>query len=287
MPQLESRPEDTASDACTPPALGATSHDCAVVQWLHGTAAYSVQQVVEETPVALTYNGVSYAVMLASPADLEDFALGFSLSEGIIKRAGDFEIVNILTYCEGIEIRMRVAERGLPSLPQRRRTLAGRTGCGLCGVEKLSEFTRPMAAVADGGTVTAQMLHSAMESLASQQHMHNATGAVHAAGWSTWAGEVSVVREDVGRHNALDKLIGALARQATDPATGFVLVTSRASYELVQKTASAGIRLIAAVSAPTALAVRLAERLGVTLAGFVRPGKHVVYSYPERIVDQA
>lgn len=284
MSSLETPFEDMASEACATP-LRATTQDCAVVQWQYGTAAYAVQRVVEETPVALTYNRVSYAVMLASPADLEDFALGFSLSEGIISRASDFEIVEMRTYCEGIEIRIRVADRGLPSLPQRRRTLAGRTGCGLCGVEKLSEFARPLAAVADGGAIPARALHTAMLNLADRQPLHRATGAVHAAGWASWDGDVGLVREDVGRHNALDKLIGALARQAINPAAGFVLVTSRASYEMVQKTAGAGIRLIAAVSAPTALAVRLAERLGLSLVGFVRPGKHVVYTCPERILD--
>lgn len=287
MPLHEHRREAAAPVVCVTAATGVGSEDCAVVQWRQGSTARGVEQVAEELPIALTYNGVPYAVMLASPADLEDFALGFSLGEGIIKCADEFEIIDTLTYCEGIEIRMRIARDGAPVLPQRRRTLTGRTGCGLCGIEKLSEFTRPLRAVADGGAATPQALHSAMESLAVQQPLHNATGAVHAAGWSTWTGTVTLVREDVGRHNALDKLIGALAHQSIDPTTGFVVVTSRASYEMVQKTASAGIRLIAAVSAPTALAVRFAERLGVTLAGFVRPGKHVLYSYPERVPDPA
>lgn len=273
-----------AADAgATSLPLGAASETCTVACWNRGGVSSAVATLVEETPIALVYNDVSHAVMLASPTNLDDFAVGFSLSEAIVDHADELEVVAMRAYCEGIEIRMRIAEQRLARLGHRRRALVGRSGCGLCGVTGLDQFTRPFAVLPDGGWASAQALHTAMLGLAEQQCLHRATGAVHAAGWSAWDGTVDMVREDVGRHNALDKLVGGLARKDVDTRDGFALVTSRASYEMVQKSALAGIRLLAAISAPTAMAVRLAERVNLTLVGFVRPGKHVIYTCPERI----
>lgn len=214
-----------------------------------------VETLAEELPVALVYNGISHAVMLASPADLEDFALGFSLSEGIIDSPDDLLDAEILpadlgesvalagTTERGLSVELKVTLRCFMRLKERRRTLAGRTGCGLCGTESLAEAVRPVGREAACIEIEAAALERAMAALPSHQHLQKATGAAHAAAWCAPDGEVLTVREDVGRHNALDKLIGALARAGTDPATGFVVVTSRASYEMVYKAAHAGFGL--------------------------------------------
>ncbi len=258
-----------------------------------------VETLAEELPVALVYNGISHAVMLASPADLEDFALGFSLSEGIIDSPDDLLDAEILpadlgesvalagTTERGLSVELKVTLRCFMRLKERRRTLAGRTGCGLCGTESLAEAVRPVGREAACIEIEAAALERAMAALPSHQHLQKATGATHAAAWCAPDGEVLTVREDVGRHNALDKLIGALARAGTDPATGFVVVTSRASYEMVYKAAHAGFGLLAAVSAPTGLAVRTAEAAGLVLAGFVRGDQAVAYSHTRRLLASA
>ncbi|MET3604121.1 FdhD protein [Sphaerotilus sulfidivorans] len=258
-----------------------------------------VETLAEELPVALVYNGISHAVMLASPADLEDFALGFSLSEGIIDSPDDLLDAEILpadlgesvalagTTERGLSVELKVTLRCFMRLKERRRTLAGRTGCGLCGTESLAEAVRPVGREAACIEIEAAALERAMAALPSHQHLQKATGAAHAAAWCAPDGEVLTVREDVGRHNALDKLIGALARAGTDPATGFVVVTSRASYEMVYKAAHAGFGLLAAVSAPTGLAVRTAEAAGLVLAGFVRGDRAVAYSHARRLLTPA
>ncbi|MCK6400615.1 MAG: formate dehydrogenase accessory sulfurtransferase FdhD [Sphaerotilus natans subsp. sulfidivorans] len=258
-----------------------------------------VETLAEELPVALVYNGISHAVMLASPADLEDFALGFSLSEGIIDSPDDLLDAEILpadlgesvalagTTERGLSVELKVTLRCFMRLKERRRTLAGRTGCGLCGTESLAEAVRPVGREAACIEIEAAALERAMAALPSHQHLQKATGATHAAAWCAPDGEVLTVREDVGRHNALDKLIGALARAGTDPATGFVVVTSRASYEMVYKAAHAGFGLLAAVSAPTGLAVRTAEAAGLVLAGFVRGDRAVAYSHASRLLAPA
>lgn len=257
---------------------------CQVTAWRHGLAAVeTVETVVEEVPVALVYNGISHAVLLASPMDLEDFALGFSLAEGILERAADLYDIEVRHAAQGISLQLEIASGAMHALKLRRRSLAGRTGCGLCGTESLEQVARPIRAVPAGGVVSAPALHAAMAALKESQVLHQATGAVHSAGWANWDGRLQLAREDVGRHNALDKLIGALAGQRHDTADGFAVVTSRASYEMVQKAAAAGIRLLAAISAPTALAVRLAEHSGVTLAGFVRQDRQVVYAHAQRV----
>lgn len=234
--------------------------------------------VAEETPVALEYNGISHAVMLASPSDLENFALGFSLSEGILAHPRELYECEVVDSCEGFTVQMRIATERFAQMKDRRRNLLGRTGCGLCGAETLAGAIRQPAPVAASAVFDAQQLQAGMRAMQAQQHLQHRTGATHGAAWMNAQGEIVLVREDIGRHNALDKLIGAMAARALSPDGGAVLVTSRASYEMVQKCATVGIGFLAAVSAPTALAIRLAEQTGVTLVGFVREHGQVVYT---------
>lgn len=248
-----------------------------------GKTVSSLENLIEEVPVALVYNGISHAVMLASPGDLDDFALGFSLCEGILQAPGELYDCELTAAPEGIEVRLEIAAERLFALQARRRSLAGRTGCGLCGVESLQAATRPLPRVAARAALPAQAIQHALAELDGWQPLHRATGAAHAAAWAANDGSIQVAREDVGRHNALDKLIGALAKRRFDPAAGFLVVTSRASYEMVQKAATAGIGLLAAVSAPTALAARQAEAAGLTLVGRARPGRLTAYSLPEQL----
>lgn len=267
----------------------------AVHRWSAGRVAQAQEEVAEEVPVALVYNGISHAVMLATPLDLEDFALGFSLSEGIVDspqdvldvevRPADLGASQVLAGSpeRGLTVEIKVTLRCFMRLKERRRTLAGRTGCGLCGTESLAEAVRPVSREVAPVTVRAGALAAAMAALPGGQRLQQATGATHAAAWCDLDGTLVMLREDVGRHNALDKLVGALASAGIDPAGGFVAVTSRASYEMVHKAASAGAGLLAAVSAPTGLAVRTAEACGVTLAGFVRGDRAVAYSHPARL----
>jgi formate dehydrogenase accessory protein FdhD len=239
--------------------------------------------VIEEVPVALVYNGISHAVMLASPADLEDLAIGFSLTEGIVPSAGAIYDVEVAEGCAGIELRIVIATCHMVALKQRRRALAGRTGCGLCGVESLSQAMQPARVVRTGGHITAQAVDRAFSQLNHLQVFHRASGAAHAAGFADWQGHLHLLREDVGRHNALDKLVGAMSTAAVAGEQGIALVTSRASYEMVHKTAAAGIRMLAALSAPTAMAVRAADQARVTLVGFAGRGRKLAYAHPERL----
>jgi FdhD protein len=236
--------------------------------------------LAEEAPVELRYNGAAFAVMMATPADLEDFACGFSLSEGRIARAGDIRGVAVHAQLEGYVLDIDAPD----ALPvDGERLLPGRSGCGLCGSRNLEEVLRPVPRVADGPVVEHDALERALAALAQRQPLNARTGAVHAAAWASPKGDLLCVREDVGRHNALDKMLGALSRAGTDPHAGFVLVTSRASYEMVTKAMRLGVGLLAAISAPTALAVDLARAGNLTLVGFLRPGRHVVYSHPQRL----
>ena len=256
-----------------------------VDRWIGGDATREEDMVAEEVPVALVYNGFSHAVMMATPQDLEDFALGFSLSEGIITDARELYDIEVVEHPQGSEVQMRIAGERFAGLRQRRRAMAGRTGCGLCGIESLDQIVaRPVGAVdVSRGALQAGALPRAQAELHTRQHLFHLTGAVHAAAWCGPDGSVALVREDVGRHNALDKLIGAVAAHGDAFEEGFVLMTSRASYEIVQKSAAVGITVVAAVSAPTGMAVRLAEAAGVTLIGFARGARHSVYSHPQRI----
>ena len=249
-----------------------------------GTVSSVDECVAEEVAVALEVNGIAHAVMLATPADLEDFALGFLLSEGLIDKPADLLGVDVVPVDAGIALRAEVVQRCLHRLKERRRSLAGRTGCGLCGTESIDEAIRPVRRGASVVAVDAETLARGMRSLAGGQTLQRATGATHAAAWITLAGDLHTAREDVGRHNALDKLIGAMARQGFDPASGFVAVTSRASYEMVHKAASAGVGLLAAISAPTGLAIRMADEAGLALVGFARGDKATIYTHPDRVI---
>lgn len=241
--------------------------------------------LAEETPVALEYNGIAYATMLATPADLADFAFGFSLTEGIVEEPGEIYEFEIEASQAGVLVRLEIASERFAHLKARRRALSGRTGCGLCGIESLAEVLRPVPGVPQGGGVPLVAVLAAMHAMRRRQPLHEATGATHAAALAAADGSILLVREDVGRHNALDKAIGAAARAGLlrTGTVAMVLMSSRASFELVQKTAVAGIGVLAAVSAPTALAVRLAEEAGITLLGFVRGEEATVYSRPQRL----
>ena len=240
--------------------------------------------IAEEVPVALVYNGISHAVMLATPQDLADFALGFSLSEGIIKTPSEMYDIEIVTETNGISIQIDIATERFSGLKEVRRTLTGRTGCGLCGTDSLEHAIKLLSPLNNVNfCVQPDALLTAYRNMPSHQALQAVTGATHASAWVSLQGEILLVREDVGRHNALDKLIGALAKYSVDMTTGFVLTTSRASYEMVQKTVSAGVQLLAAVSAPTGLAIRMAEHSGLTLVGFLRDKSYVIYSHVDKI----
>ena len=241
-------------------------------------------RVIEEAPVALVYNGVPFAVMMATPCDLEDFALGFSLSEGIVGGPGEFELVDVLETGRGISLQGLVPGARFEALQRRKRSLSGRSGCGLCGVESLEEAVRPPPRVANGPLLDRATVAAGMRQLAQAQPLNAATGGAHAAAFIA-KGRPAVVREDVGRHNALDKLIGALARTPGTPPVqdGFLAITSRASWEMVHKAAHAGMAVIAAISAPTSLAIEAASAAGITLIAFARDESMNIYTHAARI----
>ena len=261
----------------------AVSAEVAVQRWTRGTLARATDLVAEEMPVALVYHDVPHVVMLATPADLEDYAVGFTLSEGLVAGAGEIRGVEVIQGEASADVKISVAWERFTQLLQRRRNLTGRTGCGLCGAERAEDAIRECQPVPAGVTITAAELHETMAQLAARQPINARTGSVHAAAWVVPGKGIQVVREDVGRHNALDKTIGALARAKADFGAGYMLITSRASYEMVQKCATVGIALLVALSAPTAFAVRLAERSGLTLVAFARADQHVVYAHPQRL----
>jgi FdhD protein len=259
------------------------SSQVAVERWSNGVLASTTDLVAEEVPVALVYHDVPHVVMLATPADLEDYGVGFTLSEGLVARMDEIRGVEVTRGAGVADVRISVAWERFTQLLQRRRNLAGRTGCGLCGAETAEDAIRECAPVPAGVTISAAQLHAAIEELATRQPINARTGSVHAAAWVTPQQGIRVVREDVGRHNALDKTIGALARSNADFSAGYMLITSRASYEMVQKCATLGISLLVALSAPTAFAVRLAQETGLTLVAFARRDRHVVYANPHRL----
>jgi formate dehydrogenase accessory protein FdhD len=236
---------------------------------------------VVETPVALLYNGLSFAVMMATPCDLGDFALGFALSEGVVGGAGEFRLVDIVRGDAGVELHAAIPQARYDALLQRRRGLEGRSGCGLCGVEALQDVQRPVPRVDPPHEVSMAQVRSALDALAQQQPLNARSGGVHAAGFMHAGG--LLVREDVGRHNALDKLAGAMVRGGIAPSRGFLVMTSRASYEIVHKAAMAGIGIVVAISAPTDLAIRTAEAAGITLAAFARGDALNLYAHPHRL----
>ncbi len=243
-----------------------------------------VRTLPEEIPVAMVYDGATQAVLMATPADVADFAIGFSLTEGIVADPSEIEAFEEVVQPQGIEARMWLRVDRRTRLAARRRFMAGPVGCGLCGIDSLEQALRPLPAVAGGGLrLTRADVLGATEALRALQPLHDQTRATHAAGFLRPGAGIVLVREDVGRHNALDKLIGALVRQGIDPAGGALVMTSRLSTELVQKSAMAGCPCLIAVSAPTAQALRLAETAGITLVAFARAGGFDVYSHPERI----
>jgi FdhD protein len=254
------------------------------VSWRNGQVRPGHRTLPEETPIALTYDGSTQAVMMATPSDIEDFAVGFSMTEGIVASPADIESLEVLHLELGIEARMRLTPSRGRHFAGRRRQMAGPVGCGLCGIESLSEATRPCRLVTDRTTFTAEAILAAMARLPALQALNRATRAVHSAAWCRPDGTISAVREDVGRHNALDKLAGALARSGHSGVGGAVLLTSRLSLEMVQKTAAIGCGIVVAVSAPTALAIRTAEACGITVVAVARGDGFEVFTSSERII---
>jgi len=239
--------------------------------------------VAEEVPVAFVYNERPHAVMMATPADFEDFAIGFTLTEQIVGAPGEITRADVVRHSQGVELHLTIPRAASDKLAERARQVVGRTGCGLCGVETIDDALRPPRVVSATWRITPEILWRAEAALDAFQQYNRATGAVHAAAWASPQGELRVVREDVGRHNALDKVLGALARLGLSPEDGFLVMTSRASYELVQKAAIASVPLLAAISRPTGLAIRLAEASGLTLVGLLRGKSANVYAHGYRL----
>ncbi len=239
--------------------------------------------IAEEVPISLIYNGTPHVVMLATPTNLEEFALGFSITEGIIKNPQELLSARVYNRSNGIEVQLKIPDNRFQGMADKGRNLTGRTGCGLCGASTLKQAIRQPNQVNGDLSLSGTQLRSALTDIKQHQTLNRLTGAVHAAAWVIPGLGIVDLREDVGRHNALDKLIGLLLRTGKDLSAGFVIVTSRASYEMVQKTAWVGITLLAAISAPTGLAIRLADETGLTLIGFARDDQHVIYTHPQRL----
>ncbi|WP_295807122.1 formate dehydrogenase accessory sulfurtransferase FdhD [uncultured Nitratireductor sp.] len=249
-----------------------------------GRAGSGPRMLAEETPVALSYGGTTHAVMMATPADLEDFALGFSVTEGIVSSVDEIDTVTVQELGPGIDLQIRLRDAANRRFEVRRRRLAGPVGCGLCGIESIDEAMRGVPETTSTRRFNATEITGAVGELHGFQALHQATGAVHAAGFYIPGEGIVAAREDVGRHNALDKLAGALLKAGIDGTSGAVVVTSRVSVEMVQKTAAIGAPLIAAVSAPTALAIRTAETAGMTLVALVRGEEFDIFTHPERVM---
>lgn len=255
--------------------------------WRDGRLNEGTRAIPEETALALTYNGGTYAVMMGTPQNLGEFAIGFSLNEDIVQAPEEISSLEIVDLDDGIELRMWLAEEKAARLNERRRHIAGPTGCGLCGIDSIAEALRPAAVVSRGRSFAPRGLMTAMASISPLQPINIETRAAHAAAFWTPAAGIVALREDVGRHNALDKLAGALAQAKVPASEGAVLLTSRVSVEMVQKTAAIGAPVIVAVSAPTALAVRMAEAAGITLVAIARADGFEVFTHQDRITPVA
>lgn len=254
-----------------------------VSRWRDGNFHQEPDNLAVEVPVALEFNGISHAVMLATPSDLESFALGFALSEGIVNHRTEFRGAETEESALGITVHCEISSQAFMNLKQRRRNMTGRTGCGLCGVESLDQVIRTLSCVPAGLPVPLLSISAALKSLFALQPLSRLTGGMHAAAWSMPDGQLQQVCEDVGRHNALDKLIGRMTERGLNFQDGFLLITSRASVEMVQKAATMGISCLIAISAPTALAVETAEAAGMTLIAFARGDEFVAYTHANRI----
>lgn len=239
--------------------------------------------IAEEVPVAFVYSGRPHAVMMATPGDLEDLAFGFTLSEQLVAKPAEITRVDVTRHSRGIELNITIPAEAADQLSHRARAISGRTGCGLCGVEAIDDAVRALVTVSSPLAILPEALWRASAALDAAQPFNRDTHAIHGAAWATADGELRIAREDVGRHNALDKVLGAIAREQVDAGTGFLIVTSRASFELVQKAAVFGVPLLAAVSRPTGLAIRMADAGGICLVGLLRGRSANVYSHPERV----
>lgn len=265
--------------------LGWPSYQQSMVdRWVGSQHSLQEDFIAEEVPISLIYNNTPHVVMLATPTDLEDFALGFSITEGLIKSPQELLKTSVYQRSNGIEVHLKIPDERFSCLADKGKNLTGRTGCGLCGATTLAQAMRKPGTVTTDLSLTATELTAILQDLRQHQQLNRLTGSVHAAAWAVPGRGIEAVREDVGRHNALDKLIGMLLRTGQDLSAGFVVVTSRASYEMVQKTAYVGISLLAAISAPTGLAIRLAEEAQLTLIGFARADQHVIYTHPHRLI---
>jgi FdhD protein len=251
--------------------------------WRQGEGVDGVRVLAEETPVAISFNGSTHAVLMATPADLEDLAVGFSVTEGIVRDVDAIEAIDVVAFDLGLDVQVRVREDVAQRLAERRRSMAGPVGCGLCGLESLEAAARQLAPVTSRLRFSEACVHGAARSLETYQTLNRMTSSVHAAGFFRPGEGVSLAREDVGRHNAVDKLLGALFRRGLSGADGGIVVTSRVSVELVQKAAVSGAGLLAAISAPTALAVRTAVETGITLVAVVRETSFECFTHPDRI----
>jgi FdhD protein len=252
--------------------------------WCGGIPVLAPRSVAEERPVALSYNGSTHAVMMATPADLEDFGMGFSITEGIVERADQISSIEVIESELGIEVRMWVDADRQKHLVFRRRAIAGPVGCGLCGIESLEQACPAPHRVNSEQTFPARDLLNAVRALPPLQRLNQETRAVHAAAFWSAATGIAEVREDVGRHNALDKLAGTLIQKSVASASGAILLTSRVSVEMVQKTAMIGAPILVAVSAPTTLAIETAEQAGITLVAVAREDGYEVFTHPDRII---
>lgn len=266
--------------------IGTTARIVGGLKASHGLVSSSSRFVPEEVPIAFSYAGSTHAVMMATPDDLEDFAVGFSLAEGIIEGAADVVAIDAIEAGEGIDVQVTLKEMTADALVARRRRMAGPVGCGLCGIESIEQASRAVKPVeADQVRITAVEIAQAMSLLGAGQDLNRQTRAVHAAGFYLPAKGLVAIREDVGRHNALDKLVGAVLLGGWEPTQGAIVVTSRLSVEMVQKTAALGAPVLIAISAPTALAIRTAAQAGITLIGIARGEDFEIFTRPDRVAE--